>query len=130
MGFKSKNIEKMRLNNCNPFKVGGLIFDSQEDYLLFKNIDKNINDTVKSVKDGSIDLKELFSNIKPINVKECYYEAREELDGLFENSTGLLCFEGTRLVTDYKVACCFFDKVNVIRYCDSDSDSDSDSDYF
>ena len=125
MGFKSKNKQTSQSNNCNPFKVGGLIFDSEEDYLLFKNIDRNINDTLTSVKNGSIDLKEVFNNVKPINVKECYYEAREELDGLFENATGLLCYEGTRLVTEYKVGCCFFDKVNVIRYSDSDSDSDS-----
>ena len=124
MGFKSKNKQTSQSNNCNPFKVGGLIFDSEEDYLLFKNIDRNINDTLTSVKNGSIDLKEVFNNVKPINVKECYYEAREELDGLFKNAIGLLCFEGTRLVTEYKVGCCFFDKVNVIRYCDSDSDSD------
>ena len=129
MGFKSLNKQTTQSNNSIPFKVGGLIFDSQEDYLLIKNIDKNISQTVKSLKDGSIDFDELFINIKPINVKECYYEAREELDGLFENATGLLCYEGTRLVTEYKVGCCFFDKVNVIRYCDSDSDSDSDSDY-
>ena len=124
MGFKSKK-QTSQSNNCNPFKVGGLIYDSEEDYLLFKNIDKNINDTVTSVKDGSIDLTEVFINVKTINVKECYDEAREELDGLFENATGLLCYEGTRLVTEYKVGCCFFDKVNVIRYSDSDSDSDS-----
>ena len=124
MGFKSKNIEKMRLNNCNPFKVGGLIFDSEEDYLLFKNIDRNIDDTVKSVKNGSIYLKEVFNNVKPINVKECYYDASEEMDGLFGNATDLLCYEGTRLVNEYMVGCCFFDKINVIRYSDSDSDSD------
>ena len=124
MGFKSKK-QTSQSNNCNPFKVGGLIYDSEEDYLLFKNIDKNINDTVTSVKDGSIDLTEVFNNVKTINVKECYDEAIEELDGLFENATGLLCYEGTRLVTEYKVGCCFFDKVNVIRYSDSDSDSDS-----
>ena len=125
MGFKSINKQTSQSNNCNPFKVGGLLFDSEEDYLLFKNIDKNINDTVTSVKDGSIDLTEVFNNVKTINVKECYDEAIEELDGLFENATGLLCYEGTRLVTEYKVGCCFFDKVNVIRYSDSDSDSDS-----
>ena len=129
MGFKSTNKQTTQLNNCNTFKVGGLLFDSKEDYLLFKNIDKNINDTVKSVKDGSIDLKDVFNNVKSISVKECYYEAREELDGLFENATGLLCYEGTTLVTEYKVGCCFFYKINVIEYCDySDSDDDRDRD--
>ena len=126
MGFKSLNKKSNQSYDSYPFKVGGLIFDCREDYIMFTNIDKNIKDTVKSLKDGNIDFNELFSNIKTINVKECYYEAREELDVLFKNATGLLCFEGTRLDTEYKVGCCFFDKVNVIRYCDSDSDSDSD----
>ena len=127
MGFKSTNKQTSQSNNCNTFKVGGLLFDSKEDYLLFKNIDKNINDTVKSVKDGSIDLKDVFNNVKSINVKECYYDAREEMDGLFENATGLLCYEGTRFVTEYRVGFCFFDKINMIKYFDySDSDSDSD----
>ena len=130
MGFKSKNNQTSQSNNCNPFKVGGLIFDSEEDYQILKNIDSNIKQTVKSVEDGIIDLNEVFNNVKTINVKEIYYDAIEEMDGLFKNATGLLCYEGTIFVTDYKVGCCFFDKINLIEYCDSDSDSDSDSDNF
>ena len=126
MGFKSTNKQTSQSNNSLPFKVGGLIFDSQEDYMMFKNIDRNIKDTITLVKDGSIDLTKVFNNVKPINVKECYYDASEEMDGLFGNATDLLCYEGTRLVTEYIVGCCFFDKINVIRYSDSDSDSDSD----
>ena len=130
MGFKSKSIVTSQTNICNPFKVGGLIFDSEEDYLIFKNIDSNIDSNikqiVKSVEDGSIDLKDVFNNVKTINVEESYYDAREEMDGLFKNVTGLLCYEGTILVTYYKVGCCFFDKINIIKYCDSDSDSDSE----
>ena len=122
MGFKSINKQTSQSNNCNPFKVGGLLFDSEEDYLLFKNIDKNIRDTVKSVEDGSIDLKDVFNNVKKINVEEMYYNASEEMDGLFENATGLLCYEGTSFVITYKVGCCFFDKINVISFDDSDDD--------
>ena len=122
MGFKPINKQTSQSNNCNPFNVGGLIFDSQEDYLLFKNIDKNIRETVKSVEDGSIELKDVFKNIKPINVEERYYNAREELDGLFQNATGLLCYEGTYFVTTYKVGCRFFDKINVISFDCSDDD--------
>ena len=120
MGFKSKSKETSQSNIYNQFKVGGLIFDSEDDYLLFKNIDRNIRQRFKSVKDGSIKLEEVFNDIKKINVKETYYYAREEMDGLFKNATGLLCYEGTRLVTDYKVGCCFFDKINIIEYCDDD----------
>ena len=112
-------------NISNPFKVGGLIFDSEDDYQLFKDIDRNITQTVKSVKDGNIDINEFFNTVKKINVKESYYDAAEELDGLFENVTELLCYEGTRFQTDYKVGCCFFDKINIIEY-DSDSDSDDE----
>ena len=126
MGFKSKNNQS---NICKRFRVGGLIFDSEEDYQILKNIDNNINQTVKSVNDGSIDLKDVFKNIKTFNVEESYFNTGEELDGLFTNATGLLCYEGTRFVNDYKVGCCFFDKINVIKYFDSDSNSD-DSDYF
>ena len=122
MGFKTKSKEKSQTNIYNQFKVGGLIFDSEDDYLLFKDIDRNISQTVKSVGDGSIDLKDFFNKINRINVKESYYDAREEMYGLFKNATHLLCYEGTRFVTDYKVGCCFFDKINIIEYCDSDDD--------
>ena len=129
MGFKTKSKETSQKNICNPFKVGGLIFDSEDDYQLFKDIDRNISQTVKSVEYGDIDLKEIFNKVKKINVKECYYDAREEMDGLFSNATELLCYEGTRFNTDYKVGCCFFDKINIKEYSDSDSDSDSDDDF-
>ena len=122
MGFKSKNNQTSQSNICKRFRVRGLIFDSEEDYQILKNIDSNIKQTVKSVEDGIIDLKDVFNNIKPINVQERYYGAREELDGLFKNATGLLCYEGTFFVTTYKVGCCFFDKINVIRFDDNDDD--------
>ena len=116
MGFKSINKQTSQSNNCNSFKIGGLLFDNKEDYLLFKNIDKNIKETVKSVEDGIIDLKDVFNNIKKINVEETYYDAREELDGLFVNATELLCYEGTLYDITYKVGCCFFDKINIKYY--------------
>ena len=122
MGFKSKSKETSQTNIYNQFKVGGLIFDSEDDYQLFKDIDRNIFQTVKSVNDGRIDLEEVFNKIKKISVKEISYDAREYLYGIFKNATDLLCYEGTRFVTDYKVGCCFFDKINIIEYCDSDDD--------
>ena len=116
MGYKSKSNQ---INN--NFKIGaGLIFDSKEDYIIFKNIDKNIYQTVKLVNDGIIDLKDVFNNVKKINVKETYFDACEEMDGLFKNATTLLMYEGTRFQNDYKVGCCFFNKINIIKYCDSD----------
>ena len=118
MGFKSKNNQS---NICKRFRVRGLIFDSEEDYQILKNIDSNIKQTVKSVNDGIIDLKDVFNNLKTFNVEESYFDSREELDGLFKNSTELLIYEGTRFVNDYKVGCCFFDKINVIKYFDTDN---------
>ena len=120
MGFKSKNNQTSQSNICKRFRVRGLIFDSEEDYQILKNIDSNINQTVKSVNDGSIDLKDVFNNVKTFNVEESYFDTREELDNLFKNATELLCYEDTRFVNEYKVGCCFFDKINVIKYFDSD----------
>ena len=117
MGFKSKNSS---LNICKRFRVGGLIFDSEEDYLNFKRLDEKINQVVQSVKDGSIDLEDYFNNIRSINVEESYFYAREELDGLFINATYLLIYEDTRFDNDYKVGRYFFDKINVINYFDSE----------
>ena len=118
MGFKTKIKQTSQSNNCISFRVGGLIFDCEDDYHLFKNIDRNILETVKLVQDGSIELKDVFHNIKKIDVKENYYEAAEEMYGLFKNATDLLCYQDTRFVTDYKVGCCFFNKINIINYSD------------
>ena len=126
MGFKSKNNQS---NICKRFRVRGLIFDSEEDYQILKNIDSNINQTVKSVNDGIIDLKDVFNNVKTFNVEESYFNTSEELDGLFKNATELLCYEGTRFVNDYKVGCCFFDKINVIKYYDTENNSDDNDDF-
>ena len=105
MGYKSKS------KQINNFNIKGLIFDSEEDYLIFKNLDKNIYQTVKSVNDGIIDLKDVFNNVKNINVKETYYDACEELDGLFKNATSLLMYEGSIFQNDFKVGCCFLIKL-------------------
>ena len=108
-----------------PYKVGGLIFDSKDDYKIYKNIDRNIRQIVKSVEAGEIDIKEYFNKVKRISVKECYYDAAEEMDGIFKKATCLLCYEDSeQYEIDYKVGCCFFDKINIIEYCDSEDDSD------
>ena len=117
MGFKTKSKQTSQINS-NQFTVGGLIFDCEDDYLLLKNIDKNIEETVKIVNEGNINFEDIFNNIKSIYVKESYFDAREELDGLFSNATSLLCYEGTHLINDYKVGCCFFSKINIIEYSD------------
>ena len=117
MGFKSKS---------QKFKLSGLIFDCKEDYLIFKNLDKNIYETVKLVNDGKININDVFKDIKNITVKECYYDAIDELDGTFLNATSLLMYEGTRFENDYKIGCKFFDKIKVIEF-DVSNESDDNS---
>ena len=123
MGFKSKNNQS---NICKRFVFRGLIFDSEEDYQILKHLDNNIDLTVELVNDKIIDLKDVFKNIKTFNVEETYFGTREYLDGLFENATNLLCYEGTRFVNEYKVGCCFFDKINVIKYFDTENNNNDD----
>ena len=113
MGFKSKNNQS---NICKRFRVGGLTFDSEEDYLNFKRLDEKIKQVVQSVKDGSIDLKDYFDNIKSINIEENYPDAREELDGLFKNATDLIIYKDIIFDTENKVGRCFFNKINVVEY--------------
>ena len=116
--------ETNQSNNCIPFKVGGLIFESEDDYKLFKNIDKNFNEIVKLVKDGIIDEDFFLKNIKQIRVKESYYDAQKELDGLFKNAARFFYNEdlahiflnNDRFYTDYEVADKFFDNINVSMY--------------
>ena len=127
MGFKSLTNQKHLLINSNisnNYEIGGLIFDSSDDYFYLKNIDINIKSTSKLIEDGCFSLEDFFNKIKIINVRESYYDAREELYGLFKNSTDLLCYEDTRFVNDYEVGRCFFSKINIISYDDSYDDSD------
>ena len=118
MGFTSQNKQSNNTTYSNitsyntSYKIGGLIFESVIDYSVFKTLEENINLTVDSVKSGLININDVYNNVMPINVKEEYPEAREELDELFINATELLCYndEGT------KVAKRFFNKIKVIDY--------------
>ena len=109
MGYKSKS---------KLFKLSGLTFDSKEDYNLFKNLDKNIPEIVKKVNNGTVNLEDIFNDVKCIKVRENYYNACDELDGTFINSTSLLMYEGTRYINEYKIGCKFFDKIEVIDFED------------
>ena len=126
MGFKSKNNQS---NICKRFRVRGLIFDSEEDYQILKNIDSNIKQTVELVNDKIIDLKDVFNNVKTFNVEESYFDTGEELDALFKNATELLMYEDTPFINDYKVGLRFFEKINLIRYIDTEN-NDDDGYYF
>lgn len=105
-------------DNDKSFKINGLIFDSEEDYNKLKNIDNNIINIVQLVKNGIIDINDVFKSINKIYVEETYPNAYDETDGLFKNATSLLVYEDTSYDTEYKVACKFFDKLDVIVYED------------
>ena len=111
MGFRKQK------NNINSsFKLDGLIFDSEKDYKDLKRVDDNILNIVNLVKKSSADLDNIFNNIKSINVIETYPDAYDEVDGLFINTTSLLIYEEIPDSIEYKVACKFFNKINVTHY--------------
>ena len=114
MGFikRQKNIS----NKSNYFKFNGLIFESEEDYKILENIDKNIKNIVKLVKKDKIDIEEVFTNLKVTKVEETYPDACDELDSLFKNTTSLLIYEGMTDSIEYKVACKFLNKISIIEY--------------
>ena len=106
MGFKRKQNKS--------FKLGGLIFDSEEDYKSLKRVDDNFFNIVKLVKNSSNDLENIFNNIKSINVTETYPDAYDEIDGIYPNATSLLIYEEyPGGCEEYKVAIKFFKKINV-----------------
>ena len=113
MGIKSKRLLFNQSIN-NPFKVGGLIFDCKNDFIMFKNLDEKIGELNNSGNDN--DYNYLFSDVKIINVTETYPDAREEMDELFGNASILLVNENTRFNADYKIGCRFFSMINVINF--------------
>ena len=106
MGFKTKS---------KGYQIGGLIFDSEEDYKSLKRVDNNIFNIVKLVKNSSADLENIFNNIKPINVTETYPDAYDEIDGVYVNATSLLIYENDPSSIEYKVAMKFFLRINLKR---------------
>ena len=113
MGFKST-----LTGDITPFKVGGLIFTSKYRYEDMKGIDTGAKIIISDFNDEK-DLQDFFNKIRPIKVIETYPEAREEMDGLFPNITGFLCYEfyGTSnyLEKCYKFAVKFFSKFKYIE---------------
>ena len=110
MGFKS-----ILPGDITPYKVGGLIFPSKYRYEDLKGIDS----VAEIILSDFNDEKDFFNKIRPIKVIETYPEAREEIDGLFPNITGFLCYEfyGTSnsLEKRYKFAVKFFSKFKYIE---------------
>ena len=124
MGFKSKSIlsdksNQFKSSNNIPFKLGGLMFDCEEDYIFLKKIDENILHKVDLVNKGTIDFNDSFFNIKSINVIETYPDAADEMDYLFQNVMNLLLDDDvTRFYNEYNIGRWFFSLINVITYDD------------
>ena len=101
-----------------PYKVGGLIFSSKHFYEDLKGIDVDAENIILDFNDEK-DIQYFVNQISPIKVIETYPEAREEMDGLFPNITGFLCYEfyGTSnsLKKRYKFADKFFSKFEYIE---------------
>ena len=96
MGIKSKsNANNTQRNNSldiadtMTFEEEGLQFENRYDYYDIKKIDLNANQLVDEIKAGSLDMKEFFSRIPKVKVKELYKHASMNLDEIFENITGL-----------------------------------------
>ena len=103
-------------NNSKSFTINGLVFDNEENFNKLKKYDKHINEIVKLVKYNIIDINDVFKSLDKIYVEETYYDAYDEVDGLFKNATSLLIYEDTPYNIEYKIACKFFDKIEVIEY--------------
>lgn len=112
-------VENRISNRGDYYQNLGLLFECEEDYQILKNIDKNINYIVRLVKNGEIDIKDVFENLKVITVEETYPDAYDDLDRLFINVTSLLIYEDIPNSVEYKIGCKFFDKINVIEYVNS-----------
>ena len=113
MGFKST-----LPGDITPFKVGGLIFPSKYLYEDLKRIDVDAKNILSDLNDEK-DLQDFFNKISLIKVIETYPEAIEEMDGLFPNITGFLCYEfyGTSNFREkcYKFADKFFSKFEYVE---------------
>ena len=109
MGFKSSQ------RNNTQYKVGGLIFPSKDRYVDLKGIDDGADIFLSDLRNHD-QIIAFFNRIKPVEVIETYPDAREEMDGLFSNITGYLCFEGNEILhLQYKFARMFFSKFKYIE---------------
>ena len=103
-------------NKSKILKINGLVFDNEENFNILKKYDKHINEIVKLVKKNIIDINDVFKSLDKIYVEETYYGAYDEVDELFKNTTSLLIYEDTPYNIEYKIACKFFDNIEVIKY--------------
>ena len=84
--------KKQKKKDKVPFKVGNLIFESREDYELYKYIDDNISIVDKCIEDDLISASHYFSLIEDIRVIQTFWSGEQELYELFPNAADLIFF--------------------------------------
>ena len=99
--------------NITPYKVGGLIFPSQDRYVDLKGIDSDVDIILSDLDNDPGEILAFLDKIKPIEVIETYPGARKEMDGLFPNLTRLDRLEGDKIIfLNIVFAFLFFKKFN------------------
>ena len=111
-------IKKTLPGDITPYKVGGLVFQSKYRYQDLKGIDSGAKVIVSDYNEEKY-FQDFLNKSSMIKVIETYPEAREEIEGLFPNLTGFLCYEhfGTNSYRErcYKFAKKFFSKFEYIE---------------
>ena len=113
--------------NYKYFKINGLVFDNEENFNKLKKYDKFMHEIAKLVKNNIIDINDVFKSFNNIYVEQTYPDAYNEVNKLFTNAASLLIYENTPHNIEYKIACKFFDNIEVLEYDENDEYDDEQS---
>ena len=94
-----------------PYRIGGLIFRSEDDYKLLKYIDDNVRVLEKCMEEGLTNYAYYFCSIQPIKIIQTNSGWREELIGLFPNVSDLAYYDkddNLEDINEYKIGTSFF----------------------
>ena len=107
--------KKQRKKDKVPFQVGNLIFESEEEYVIFKHIDDNISIVDECIEDGLISAYAYFNLIRDINVKQTFWGGWQELYELFPNVAELICIADDEMYDNNlnEIGSRFFHKIHV-----------------
>ena len=104
--LKDKRKNKVRV----PYRIGGLIFRSEDDYKLLKYIDDHVRVLEKCMDENLTNYAFYFCSIQPIKVLQTYTKGWKELYELFPNVSDLVYTDGLNFidVNEYKIGSSFF----------------------
>lgn len=107
--------KKQRKKDKVPFKVGNLIFESREEYDLFKYIDDNISIVDKCIEDGLISPVSYFYSIINISVRQTFWGGEQELYELFPNAADFIYIVEDEMYdrNDNEIGSRFFNKIHI-----------------